>query len=181
MFLHAHARRSSYHWCRRCCCCRLARQLAAACQHSLFTTPPPPTTTTICCLPCPPLPRLLQADLIGKGKETATDRKMRQLLHRQWADAQDDKELAQVMRGLKNGFRRRHGAGFLDDDVSRLLGAVLLGCGGRLWCVYCSASVPVLGTALTLPHHFLLGCASVPCTQPTSCLLPPLVCLPAGG
>ena len=76
---------------------------------------------------------LLQADLIGKGKETATDRKMRQLLHRQWADAQDDKELAQVMRGLKNGFRRRHGAGFLDDDVSRLLAGVC--CGDvRLWC-----------------------------------------------
>ena len=105
-----------------CCCCAAATAylvhvvLAAAMQHLVVACPshlphqPSPSATST--------PRHLpQADLIGNGKETAKDGKMRLLLHRQWAEAQDDKELQQVMRGLKNGFRRRRGAGFLDDEV----------------------------------------------------------------
>lgn len=77
-------------------------------MHSQATCP--------ACLTC--LPPSLQAGLIGAAKETAKDGRLRQQLHRQWAEQQDDKELQQLMAGLKNGFRRRRGGGFFDDEVS---------------------------------------------------------------
>ena len=67
--------------------------------------------------PPPPPSRLPQADLIGKAKETDKDRAMRERLHLDWEAQQDDKDVQQVLRGLKGGFRRRRGAGFLDDEV----------------------------------------------------------------
>ena len=62
---------------------------------------------------------LPQADLIGTAKETGADLRKREQLHRQWAEQRDAKELQQVLRGLKNGFRRRRGAGFMDDEVRK--------------------------------------------------------------
>lgn len=100
----------------RGCYC-LSRAGGAGCCHAAprRRLPIPPASPTV---PFTSTPRHLpQADLIGNAKETAKDGKMRLLLHRQWAEAQDDKELQQVMRGLKNGFSRRRGAGFLDDEV----------------------------------------------------------------
>lgn len=44
----------------------------------------------------PTRPATLQADLIGQAKETGKDGKMRRLLHQQWLQQQDDKELQQV-------------------------------------------------------------------------------------
>jgi hypothetical protein len=63
---------------------------------------------------------------------------MRALLHRQWAEQQDSKELQQVMRGLKNGFGRRQGAGFLDgDEVSGWAWGVCVGGVRIVWRMQC--------------------------------------------
>lgn len=59
----------------------------------------------------------LQADLIGTAKETHKDLHKRDELHRQWAEQQDAKELQQVLRGLKHGFRRRGRGGFMEEEV----------------------------------------------------------------
>ncbi|GAB4819013.1 hypothetical protein N2152v2_006059 [Parachlorella kessleri] len=62
------------------------------------------------------------ADLIGTAKETGADLRKREQLHRQWAEQRDAKELQQVLRGLKNGFRRRRGAGLMDDEDDEVAG-----------------------------------------------------------
>lgn len=58
-----------------------------------------------------------QADLIGTAKETHKDLHKRDELHRQWAEQQDAKDLQQVLRGLKHGFRRRGRGGFMEEEV----------------------------------------------------------------
>ena len=84
------------------------------CPRSL---PNPPLPTTYPSHPTPPNNPPRQAGLIGEARETARDGALRAELHRRWAQAQDDKEVQALMAGLKSGFRRRRGAGFLDDDV----------------------------------------------------------------
>ena len=60
----------------------------------------------------------LQADLIdGKARVTSKDKELGGMLHQEWAERQDQADLQKVLRGLKNGFRRRRGAGW-DDEVS---------------------------------------------------------------
>ena len=87
-------------------------------------------------------PTLPQVDLIGKAKETGKDVKLRRLLHQQWEQQQDDKELAQVMAGLKNGFRRKR-AGFLgDDDVSGAAAGAMLGAAAPGSTACCCAPTP---------------------------------------
>lgn len=53
-------------------------------------------TDTLPWQPAHPAAAPPQADLIGQAKETGKDRKMRRLLHQQWVQQQDDKELQQV-------------------------------------------------------------------------------------
>lgn len=64
----------------------------------------------VACLPLTPCsPRLYshpQADLIGKGRESKRDRKMRLQAHRQWEEAQDDKELQQASLGHSSAPRQ---------------------------------------------------------------------------
>ena len=66
--------------------------------------------------PRPPNP---QAGLIGQAKETAKDGAARAQLHRRWEEQQDAKEVQEVVRAMRNGFKRKHGAGFLGDDEVR--------------------------------------------------------------
>ena len=77
-----------------------------------------------------------QVDLIGKAKETRTDRRKREELHRQWAEQRDAKELQQVLKGLKQGFRRKHRDGFMDDEV-RLLVVVPFTATVCCVCLFC--------------------------------------------
>lgn len=65
-------------------------------------------TDTLPWQPAHPVAAPPQADLIGQAKETGNDRKMRRLLHQQWVQQQDDKELQQV--GWKGG-----GAGLVEE------------------------------------------------------------------
>ena len=89
--------------------------------HSAAPTRPPtrPHTLLTCRFPRPPPASCLQADLIGDEKETKAGRRRREALHRQWAEAKDAKELQAVLKGLKQGFRRRGRGGFMDDEVRR--------------------------------------------------------------
>lgn len=65
---------------------------------------------------------VVQADLIGQTKETVVDVAMRERLHRQWAEQKDAKDLQEVLRGLKQGFRKRRLGGGLDDDDDEMDG-----------------------------------------------------------
>ena len=88
---------------RTCCCCytqkaaracgRMPCHASASRAHPGALRPCPPF------LPAPPWrpsPLTAQADLIGQAKETGKDRKLRRLLHQQWVEQQDEKELQQV-------------------------------------------------------------------------------------
>ena len=66
------------------------------------------------CLP------LLQKELIGHEKERKGDEKRRRALHAEWLAQQDEQQVQQLMDGVRNGFRRRKGPAFLQDDVRTL-------------------------------------------------------------
>uniref|UniRef100_A0A7S3QQL3 DNA replication checkpoint mediator MRC1 domain-containing protein n=1 Tax=Dunaliella tertiolecta TaxID=3047 RepID=A0A7S3QQL3_DUNTE len=58
------------------------------------------------------------ADLIGTAKEGARDARVRTMLHKQWQEEQDNKDVQQLLQGIQNGFRRpRNGLGDLDDEM----------------------------------------------------------------
>ncbi|KAL6779500.1 hypothetical protein ACKKBG_A12550 [Auxenochlorella protothecoides x Auxenochlorella symbiontica] len=56
------------------------------------------------------------ADLIGKERERKRDAAARERLHQEWTAAQDARELQDVLRGLRRGFRRARGDGLWDDE-----------------------------------------------------------------
>ena len=60
----------------------------------------------------------LQEDLIGQEKERAGDESRRAKVHQQWLEQQDAQQVAQLMAGLRNGFRRKRAGDLLDEDVS---------------------------------------------------------------
>lgn len=60
----------------------------------------------------------LQEDLIGQEKERAGDESRRAKVHQQWLEQQDARQVAQLMAGLRNGFRRKRAGDLLDEDVS---------------------------------------------------------------
>ena len=60
----------------------------------------------------------LQEDLIGQEKERAGDESRRAKVHQQWLEQQDEQQVAQLMAGLRNGFRRKRAGDLLDEDVS---------------------------------------------------------------
>ncbi|KAL0051020.1 hypothetical protein WJX82_000735 [Trebouxia sp. C0006] len=56
-------------------------------------------------------------DLIGQEKERAGDESRRAKVHQQWLEQQDEQQVAQLMAGLRNGFRRKRAGDLLDEDV----------------------------------------------------------------
>ena len=60
----------------------------------------------------------LQEDLIGQEKERAGDESRRAKVHQQWLEQQDAQQVAHLMAGLRNGFRRKRAGDLLDEDVS---------------------------------------------------------------
>ncbi|KFM24137.1 hypothetical protein F751_1402 [Auxenochlorella protothecoides] len=73
------------------------------------------------------------ADLIGKERERKRDAAARERLHQEWTAAQDARELQDVLRGLRRGFRRARGDGLWDDEVRRVFPGTMAragdGCG----------------------------------------------------
>lgn len=59
----------------------------------------------------------LQEDLIGQEKERKGDEARRAKLHQQWLEQQDEQQVAQLLQGVRNGFRRKRAGDLLDDDV----------------------------------------------------------------
>ena len=62
----------------------------------------------------------VQEDLIGHGKDRAGDESKRAKLHQQWLEQQDDRQVARLLEGVRNGFRRKRAGNLLDEDVSPL-------------------------------------------------------------
>jgi len=60
----------------------------------------------------------LQEDLIGQEKERAGDESRRAKVHQQWLEQQDAQQVAHLMAGLRNSFRRKRAGDLLDEDVS---------------------------------------------------------------
>lgn len=59
-----------------------------------------------------------QEGLIGTAKEGARDTRVRTMLHKQWQEEQDTKDVRQLLHGIQNGFRKpAHGLNGLDDMV----------------------------------------------------------------
>lgn len=56
--------------------------------------------------------------MIGQGKDRAGDESRRARLHQQWLEQQDAQQVAQLMAGVRNGFRRKRAGDLLDEDVS---------------------------------------------------------------
>ncbi|DBA81996.1 TPA: hypothetical protein ACH3X1_007699 [Trebouxia sp. C0004] len=56
-------------------------------------------------------------DLIGQEKERAGDESRRAKVHQQWLEQQDAQQVAHLMAGLRNGFRRKRAGDLLDEDV----------------------------------------------------------------
>ena len=63
----------------------------------------------------------MQEELIGHEKDKAGDEGKRAKLHQQWLEKQDEQELAKLMDGVRNGFRRKRAGDLLLDDVQPLL------------------------------------------------------------
>lgn len=59
-----------------------------------------------------------QEDLIGQEKEKKGDEARRARLHQQWLEQQDAQQVAQLMQGVRNGFRRKRAGDLLVEDVS---------------------------------------------------------------
>ena len=59
-----------------------------------------------------------QEDLIGQEKERAGDESRQAKMHQQWLEQQDAQQVAHLMAGLRNGFRRKRAGDLLDEDVS---------------------------------------------------------------
>lgn len=59
----------------------------------------------------------VQADLMGTVKEGHRDGRRRARLHAEWAQQQDQANIAAVMAGLQHGWRKPGGNAFEDDDV----------------------------------------------------------------
>lgn len=59
----------------------------------------------------------VQEELIGQEKDKAGDEGRRAKLHQQWLEKQDEQELAKLMDGVRNGFRRKRAGDLLLDDV----------------------------------------------------------------
>lgn len=59
---------------------------------------------------------LVQADLIGAGRDGKKDEKMRAKLHAAWLEQQDTARVEALLHGVKNGFRKKRSA--LDDEAS---------------------------------------------------------------
>lgn len=60
----------------------------------------------------------LQEDLIGQERDRKGDEALRAKLHQEWLEQQDAQQVAQVMQGVRNGFRRKRAGHLLDHDVS---------------------------------------------------------------
>lgn len=60
----------------------------------------------------------MQEDLIGQEKDRKGDEVRRAKLHQQWLEQQDALQVAQLMQGVRNGFRRKRAGDLLDEDVS---------------------------------------------------------------
>ena len=60
----------------------------------------------------------VQEDLIGQEKDRKGDEVRRAKLHQQWLEQQDALQVAQLMQGVRNGFRRKRAGDLLDEDVS---------------------------------------------------------------
>ncbi|KAA6429962.1 MAG: hypothetical protein FRX49_00394 [Trebouxia sp. A1-2] len=56
-------------------------------------------------------------DLIGQEKDRAGDESRRAKVHQQWLEQQDAQQVAHLMAGLRNGFRRKRAGDLLDEDV----------------------------------------------------------------
>lgn len=56
-------------------------------------------------------------DLIGQEKENKGDEARRARLHQQWLEQQDAQQVAQLLQGVRNGFRRKRAGDLLDEDV----------------------------------------------------------------
>ena len=59
----------------------------------------------------------LQAGLIGHERDKAGDEALRRDLHAQWLERQDDDAVAQLMEGVRSGFRHKRAGDLLDEDV----------------------------------------------------------------
>ena len=59
----------------------------------------------------------LQEDLIGHGKDKAGDERRRLEMHQQWLEQQDQQQLAKLVDGVRNGFRRKRAGDILLDEV----------------------------------------------------------------
>ena len=55
--------------------------------------------------------------LIGHERDKAGDEALRRGLHAQWLERQDDDAVAQLMEGVRSGFRRKRAGDLLDEDV----------------------------------------------------------------
>ena len=71
---------------------------------------------------------VMQEELIGQEKDKAGDEAKRAKLHQQWLEKQDEQELAKLMDGVRNGFRRKRAGDLLLDDVRALTHRLLLCC-----------------------------------------------------
>lgn len=60
----------------------------------------------------------MQEDLIGQEKDRKGDEARRAKLHQQWLQHQDAQQVAQLLQGVRNGFRRKRAGDLLDEDVS---------------------------------------------------------------
>ncbi len=60
----------------------------------------------------------LQEDLIGQERDKAGDERQRAKLHQQWLEQQDAQQVAQLLEGVRNGFRRKRAGDLLDENVS---------------------------------------------------------------
>lgn len=78
---------------------------------------------------------VMQEELIGQEKDKAGDEAKRAKLHQQWLEKQDEQELANLMDGVRNGFRRKRAGDLLLDDVRAPLTA------------FCSAALLLLTVA----------------------------------
>ena len=62
----------------------------------------------------------LQAGLIGHQGDRAGDEVLRRRLHAEWLEKQDQDAVAQLMDGVRNGFRRKRAGDLLAEDVRHL-------------------------------------------------------------